>query len=221
MHITLLTGTRPDIIKMAPLYWEAKKRNIDVSLVHASQHYPYHLFEGVYADLELPKPDHIINAGIVKKMFIKSSKFLYNIGMHEQMEKLAVSSGLFEGGKITSNAFSKILSGMDTLIRTDKKIANTNILLVHGDTTTCAAGAIAGYYNLIPVGHVEAGLRTFSREPYPEQGNTRMADAVSDIRFAATETNRKNLLNEGFSNETIFVVGNTVVDAAKWAAKKD
>lgn len=220
MHITLLTGTRPDIIKMAPLYWEAKKRKVDVSLVHASQHYPYHLFEGVYADLDLPRPDHIINAGVAKKVFMKSSKLLYHMGVHEKIEKLAVSTGLVEGGKISSETFSKIMRGLDALIRKDKKIANTDIILVHGDTTTCAAGAVAGYYNLIPIGHVEAGLRTFSREPYPEQGNTRIADAVSDLHFAATQTNEKNLLNEGFSKDSIFVVGNTVVDAAKWAAKK-
>ncbi|MFH1750990.1 MAG: UDP-N-acetylglucosamine 2-epimerase, partial [Candidatus Micrarchaeota archaeon] len=73
---------------------------------------------------------------------------------------------------------------------------------------------------LIPVGHVEAGLRTFSKEPFPEQIDTRVADACSDLYFAATQTNERNLIREGFKKERIFVVGNTVVDAAIFAAKK-
>lgn len=91
---------------------------------------------------------------------------------------------------------------------------------MHGDTLTNMAGALAASLNLIPVGHVEAGLRTFSKEPFPEQIDTRVADACSDIYFAATQTNKINLQKEGFDNERIFVVGNTVVDAAIFAAKK-
>jgi UDP-N-acetylglucosamine 2-epimerase (non-hydrolysing) len=70
------------------------------------------------------------------------------------------------------------------------------------------------------VGHVEAGLRTFSHEPFPEQLDTRGSDAASDLYFAATDLNRQNLLKEGFPGKRIFVVGNTSVDTALWAAKK-
>ena len=95
-----------------------------------------------------------------------------------------------------------------------------DIVLTHGDTLTSMIGAISCYLNNIPVGHVEAGLRTFSREPYPEQGCTRTSDAVSSLYFAATETNARNLSNEGFPKERIFTVGNSVIDAAIWAEQK-
>jgi UDP-N-acetylglucosamine 2-epimerase (non-hydrolysing) len=71
------------------------------------------------------------------------------------------------------------------------------------------------------VGHVEAGLRTFSREPFPEQLNTRISDASADIFFAPVEKNAQNLRNEGFPEDRIFLVGNTVIDVAKWAAKRN
>lgn len=95
-----------------------------------------------------------------------------------------------------------------------------DIVLTHGDTTTSMAVSLASYMNMIPVGHVEAGLRTFSKEPFPEQLNTRVSDAASDFYFAPTEKNAQNLRNEGFPPDRLVVVGNTVVDIAKWAATK-
>ena len=182
MKIGILTGTRPDIIKMAPLFWEAKKRGHSPILIHTGQHYSSHLFAGVYESMELPQPHHLLETGACASP--------------------AVSVG-------------KMMLAVDKLLREKEK---PDILLVHGDTLTSLAGSMAAYLNLVPVGHVEAGLRTFSREPYPEQLDTRCSDAASDLYFAPTELNRDNLLKEGFSKERIFVTGNTSVDTALWAA---
>lgn len=184
MKIGILTGTRPDIIKMAPLYWEAKKRGHTPLLIHTGQHYSNHLYEGVYASMELPTPTHKLETG--------------------ECASPAQSVG-------------KMMLAVDGLLREKEK---PDILLVHGDTLTSLAGALAAYLNIVPVGHVEAGLRTFSREPFPEQLDTRGSDAASDLFFAPTELNKRNLLNEGFSKERVFVTGNTSVDTAIWAAKK-
>jgi len=87
-------------------------------------------------------------------------------------------------------------------------------VLVHGDTTTTFATALAAFYRKIPVGHVEAGLRTGDiHQPWPEEMNRRLADALSDLYFAPTETAAENLKREGLSGEAIVVTGNTVVDA--------
>ena len=87
-------------------------------------------------------------------------------------------------------------------------------VLVQGDTTTTLAAAIAAYYKRIKVGHVEAGLRTGDLlAPWPEEGNRRLTTGIADLHFAPTRTSRQNLLNEGVSDERIFVTGNTVIDA--------
>ncbi len=100
------------------------------------------------------------------------------------------------------------------------KEVQPDIILTHGDTTTSAAVSLCAHLCLVPVGHVEAGLRTFSREPFPEQLNTRISDAAADIFFAPVKKNALNLQNEGFPSDRIFTVGNTVIDIAKWAAGK-
>ena len=89
-----------------------------------------------------------------------------------------------------------------------------DLLLVQGDTSTVIAAALAAFYNGIPIGHVEAGLRSGdSRRPFPEEVNRRMASCVTDIHFAPTERARENLLAERVSGEHIYVTGNTIVDA--------
>lgn len=91
-----------------------------------------------------------------------------------------------------------------------------DIVLVHGDTTTCFAAALAAFYKKIAVGHVEAGLRTFDKYfPYPEEMNRKLAGAIADLHFAPTALNRQNLINEGIKEEKIYVTGNTVIDALK------
>ena len=91
-----------------------------------------------------------------------------------------------------------------------------DLVLVHGDTTTCFVAALAAFYRKIPVGHVEAGLRTYDKySPFPEEMNRKLAGALSELHFAPTETNRLNLLREGVSQDKIYVTGNTVIDALK------
>jgi UDP-N-acetylglucosamine 2-epimerase (non-hydrolysing) len=96
-----------------------------------------------------------------------------------------------------------------------------DVLLVQGDTTTSFAASLAAYYNKVPVGHVEAGLRTYDKySPFPEETNRRLTSAIADIHFAPTETNRDNLLREGIPQDSIFVTGNTVIDALFWVRQK-
>jgi UDP-N-acetylglucosamine 2-epimerase (non-hydrolysing) len=89
-----------------------------------------------------------------------------------------------------------------------------DLLLVQGDTTTSMAAALAAFYAGVKIGHVEAGLRTFDKaNPYPEESNRKMIDAVADLFFAHTDLARQHLLNEGIATEAIEVTGNTVIDA--------
>ena len=93
--------------------------------------------------------------------------------------------------------------------------ATPDIVLVHGDTSTSFAAALAAFYMQIPVGHVEAGLRTFNKySPYPEEMNRCLTDRISELLFAPTTHNRENLIREGVT-ENVFVTGNTVIDAFK------
>lgn len=100
----------------------------------------------------------------------------------------------------------------------DRVIEETqpDVILVQGDTTSAMVGALAGYYHAKPVGHVEAGLRTGMREPFPEEKNREMIGRLADWHFPPTAQARLNLLNEGVADERIFEVGNTVIDAALW-----
>lgn len=97
-----------------------------------------------------------------------------------------------------------------------------DIVLVHGDTSTTFVTALACFYLQIPVGHVEAGLRTYDKySPYPEEFNRQAVGIISDFNFAPTERAKENLLKEGKNSETIYVTGNTVIDALKTTVKED
>lgn len=97
-----------------------------------------------------------------------------------------------------------------------------DIILVHGDTTTAFAAALAGFYMNIPVGHVEAGLRTYNlQSPYPEEFNRQAVDLITDYYFAPTQTAKDNLLNEGKAAEKIYVTGNTVIDALETTVRDE
>lgn len=97
-----------------------------------------------------------------------------------------------------------------------------DIVLVHGDTTTTFAGALAAFYSGTKVGHVEAGLRTFDKwSPFPEEMNRRMTGCLTDIHFSPTTANRDNLLREGVLEEKIVITGNTVIDALKTTVKEN
>lgn len=97
-----------------------------------------------------------------------------------------------------------------------------DMVLVHGDTTTTFIGALAAFYMHIKVGHVEAGLRTFNKWlPFPEEMNRKLTGSLADLHFSPTQTARQNLLREGVKSDSIFVTGNTVIDALKTTVKKD
>ena len=97
-----------------------------------------------------------------------------------------------------------------------------DVVLVHGDTTTTFVTALACYYLQIPIGHVEAGLRTYNVfSPYPEEFNRQAVSIVSRYNFAPTELSKKNLINEGKDPNTIYVTGNTAIDALKTTVRKD
>ena len=116
-----------------------------------------------------------------------------------------------------SGITSKCLLGMDGAIEQLKP----DMILVHGDTSTTFAGALSAFYHRIPVGHVEAGLRTYDKySPYPEEMNRRLVTAIADLYFCPTKNNRDNLLREGVA-DGLFITGNTVIDALKTTVRKD
>ena len=107
---------------------------------------------------------------------------------------------------------SRVLQGLIDIIND----AKPDIVLVHGDTTTTFAGALAGFYTKTKVGHVEAGLRTYDKySPYPEEMNRKLTGNLADIHFAPTDNNKNNLLRESILEDSIYVTGNTVIDALK------
>jgi len=175
MKIICAQGTRACAIKMAPIIKECIRRGHQTVVMWSGQHYSPHLYEDVFDDLELPRPDYDIEAR----------------GTPAEM-----------GAKMIVEA--------ERILKKEKP----DIILTHGDTFTAMFLSLAGALALTPVGHIEAGLRTNSWEPYPEQICTRTNDACSALFFAATEKNRRSLLAEGLPQDRIFVVGNTIVDAA-------
>ncbi len=111
---------------------------------------------------------------------------------------------------------ARVLAKIDRILESEQP----DLVLVQGDTTTTFAGAIAGFNRRIPVGHIEAGLRSGnSHSPFPEEMNRRLISQISSFHFAATEENRRNLRHEGVSSEKIFVTGNPVVDALRFILK--
>lgn len=116
-----------------------------------------------------------------------------------------------------STITSKCLTGMDEAIDALKP----DMVLVHGDTSTTFAGALSAFYHKVPVGHVEAGLRTYDKySPYPEEMNRKLVTQIADLYFCPTENNRENLRKEGVT-EGVFVTGNTVIDALKTTVRPD
>ncbi|MCI9233867.1 MAG: UDP-N-acetylglucosamine 2-epimerase (non-hydrolyzing) [Bacilli bacterium] len=117
-------------------------------------------------------------------------------------------------GEVTTRA----LNGLEAVIKEEKP----DIVLVHGDTTTTFVGALAAFYNQVAIGHVEAGLRTWDKySPYPEEMNRQMVGCLTDMHFSPTTLSAQNLLNEGKKENTIFVTGNTAIDAMKTTVKND
>lgn len=177
-RILVLFGTRPEIIKLAPVV-EALDQHGDFETlpVSSSQH----------KDLLRP---------LIQLFHVQVAKDLR----------------VMRPGQSPNQLCAKILHRLDSILQADRPDA----VLVQGDTTTALAGAMASFHHRIPVGHVEAGLRTDdSRSPFPEEMNRRLISRLATWHFAATERNRQTLLAEGVAGERVFVTGNPVIDALR------
>ena len=183
--ILLAMGTRPEIIKMAPVYHALKEQGHKPFLLHTGQHSDmaatlYNFFE-ITPDLSLDLDRSSIGA--------------------EDCDLSSLSSLLLR--KISA-AFKKI---------------NPSAVLVHGDTSSALMAALAAFYQQRRVGHVEAGLRSHNEyNPFPEEKNRVLIGQLAHWHFAPTQRARQNLLAEGVNEANIYVVGNTVVDAAQHGA---
>jgi UDP-N-acetylglucosamine 2-epimerase (non-hydrolysing) len=135
---------------------------------------------------------------------------LFDIVPDFDLDLMQPEQDLFD---ITTN----VLNGLKPVL----KEVRPDLVLVHGDTTTTMAASLAAFYAKIPVGHVEAGLRTGNKlAPFPEEVNRRVTSVVADLHFAPTETAKQNLLCEGVPAESIHVTGNTVIDALLMSVNK-
>jgi len=125
---------------------------------------------------------------------------------------------IMQQGQTLGDITTRALQGLEKVVQEVKP----DLVLVHGDTTTTFAGALAAYYNQVAIGHVEAGLRTNDKySPFPEEMNRQMVDCVTDFYFAPTELSKSNLLKENKEEDKIYVTGNTAIDAMKYTVKKD
>lgn len=167
------------------------------------------------------RPEAIKMAPVVKAL--KSEPSIESIvavtGQHREMldQVLSLFSlapdfdlNIMKQGQSLAQITSGVLEGLMPVLDASKP----DLLLVHGDTTTTLAASLAGYYHQIPVGHIEAGLRTGDiYSPWPEEVNRKVAGAIATFHFAPTESSSANLINEGVPPEKIVVTGNTVIDA--------
>ena len=128
-----------------------------------------------------------------------------------------IDLNLMRAGQDLSDVTSRVLLGMRDVIKEQKPAA----VLVHGDTTTALASAMAAFYESVPVGHVEAGLRTHNiHAPFPEEFNRQVISKIAHWHFAPTALSKENLLAEGVKADDIMVTGNTVIDALQWVSQR-
>jgi UDP-N-acetylglucosamine 2-epimerase (non-hydrolysing) len=187
--IAFIFGTRPEIIKLAPLINEAFRRNTfrerayDPILINTGQHK-----ELLYPMLDL--------FGL---------KYHYNLEIMEENQTLSGTMGK----AVTS--ISKVLS-----------FHKPDYVVVQGDTTTTFAGALSAFYNGIKVIHIEAGMRTHDlSSPFPEEAHRQMVSKITHLHFCATESNSRDLINEGISKSKVHVVGNTGLDSLEQIVMKE
>ena len=171
-------GTRPEIIKMAPLYRVLRARGHQVRVLHTGQHTD--VAEELYAFFGMPPDARVALQRQTPRLSHLTAELLTQVD--EQMQRLAPDA-----------------------------------VLVQGDTSTALAGALAAYYQDVPVAHIEAGLRTGERDPFPEEMNRCLIGRLAQWHFPPTAQATQNLLNEGIDGGRIHQVGNTVIDAALWA----
>ena len=174
MKIAVILGTRPEIIKMAPVIDQINKNNSECVLIHTGQHYDIEMSKQFFIDLELQLPN-------------------YNIGI---------------GSHTALKQISTIISQLEEILTKEK----VDIVLVQGDTNAVLAGSIAANKLKIPIGHVEAGLRSFDKN-MPEETNRILADDCTKLFFVPTKETALNLQNEGVNHKDIHITGNTIVDA--------
>lgn len=125
---------------------------------------------------------------------------------------------IMKQGQTLTDITVNVLKGIEEVIIKEKP----DIVLVHGDTTTTFAGALAAFYHQVAVGHVEAGLRTYNKySPFPEEANRQFVGVISDMNFVPTEKSKANLLQEQKDPKSIYVTGNTVIDALQTTVKED
>ncbi|MCG6200943.1 non-hydrolyzing UDP-N-acetylglucosamine 2-epimerase [Psychromonas antarctica] len=124
---------------------------------------------------------------------------------------------IMKPGQSLSQVTTSILLGLEPILKEFKP----HLVLVHGDTSTTLSASLAAFYQQIPIGHIEAGLRTGNlNSPWPEEGNRKLTSAIAKIHFAPTTCSQMNLLNEGIPSEDIEVTGNTVIDALMQVTSK-
>lgn len=176
LKILLVFGTRPEAIKMAPVYLELSKyENFEPLICVTAQH----------------------------REMLDQVLTLFNLKTTYDLDIMQPNQDLWS---LTSN----ILLNMKDILSQ----CNPHIVLVHGDTTTTMATSLSAFYHKIPIGHVEAGLRTFDKYyPFPEEINRVVTDSVSSFYFAPTQTSADNLIKAGCNEKGIFITGNTVIDA--------
>lgn len=175
------------------------------------------------------RPEAIKMAPLVKKFQKHPDKFQTIIcvtGQHRQMLdqvldlfeiKPDYDLNIMKQGQDLYDVTARVLTGMRNVL----KETQPDVVLVHGDTTTSTAAALAAFYQQIPVGHVEAGLRTHNiYSPWPEEMNRQITGRIAEFDFAPTPLSRANLLAEGVDKKKITVTGNTVIDALYWVVDK-
>jgi UDP-N-acetylglucosamine 2-epimerase (non-hydrolysing) len=175
------------------------------------------------------RPEAIKMAPIIKAMKKKSDQYdtiVCVTAQHREMldhvmELFVIKAdydlNIMQRNQSLSGLTSKLFHSLDRVVAKE----NPEWILVQGDTTSAMVGSMVGYYHRVKIGHVEAGLRTFDKfHPFPEEINRKITSNVADLHFAPTVWAKNNLTNEGIQNRRIFVTGNTVIDALKYAVNK-
>jgi len=202
LKILVCFGTRPEAIKMAPVIHEFKKQKLDFKVCVTAQH--REMLDQVLDFFEIV-PDHDLDL------------MQPNQTLNELSAKILLSmDSVFDAVGLRQISLRQI-----SLRQTSLRQAQTDILLVQGDTTSAAMVSLAAFHRRIKVGHIEAGLRTYNKTaPFPEEVNRQLAARIADFHFAPTTKASANLLKEQIPKEHICTTGNTVVDALEWAIKK-
>jgi len=167
------------------------------------------------------RPDAIKMAPLIKKLQAEPliDSIICSTGQHREMLEQVMSIfsikpdynlDIMKQNQTLEHITSSIMNKLGAVLDKEKP----DLVLVHGDTATCLVSSLTSFYKKVPIGHVEAGLRTFDiYSPFPEEMNRKLVGTLATLHFAPTINNRNNLLKEGINEKNIFVTGNTVIDA--------